>query len=120
MKKLQFFGIHNLEHVAAMVQALEAASDLTVIQEDQHGYVTDAGHLMAGSDAISACHQGDPVFRALKKTDAADAWIVMALPGLLEVEKDSPPPDDSPSPDTVAIESDTWAGVLAQADKLRT
>ena len=29
---------------------------------------------------------------------------------------DMPPP----APDTVAIESDTWAGVLAQADKLRT
>ena len=26
----------------------------------------------------------------------------------------------TPAPDTVAIESDTWAGVLAQADKLRT
>ena len=26
----------------------------------------------------------------------------------------------TPAPDTVAIESDTWGGVLAQADKLRT
>ena len=84
MKKLQFYGIHNLEHVAAMVEALESAGDLTVTQEDRHGYVTDAGCLMAGVEAGWACYRGEPVYRALKKTDAADAWIVMCLPGLLE------------------------------------
>ena len=84
MKKLQFYALTNLEHVAAMVEALEATGDLDVIQDDRHGYVTNAGHLMTGVEAISACYKGEPVYRALKKADAADAWLVTCLPGLLD------------------------------------
>ena len=73
-KKLKFVSsLAPREHLLAMVDALVATGDFTVVRDNEAGTVT-----------ITHTARGVEVFRALEK-EAGGAWIVSSAEGLLSL-----------------------------------